>query len=495
MHPVTQAQEEERQELQTLLESGIFMKAPNLQRFLEYVAEKYFAGEAEEVKEYQIAVEALNRPTDFNPQSDTIVRVTAHSRRKRLAQYYSREGSDHPTRVELPSGRYLLRFVHHSQEHSPYSHPDKPETALLAIATNTRRKLHCALAALLLLAVVVAAPFAYQTYRTKPIRADGNSLRVAPATTPPVPPEAVVRFLVGENHHPYTDQSGQTWMADQFCKGGTSIPPNDHHIQGTGEDELFRGGRNGSIHCRIPVPNGSYESRILFADTEGKEEAMRQVALTINGGPPQTLDVVDLAGGNDIATERVYAGIHPSADGTIHLDFEGEGSFGNSVELLPAPSNRMLPIRLHAGPVAFRDSSGNVWSPDSFFSGGRRVFHAEVLAGHRDAALFQWERYGHFHYSIPVAAKREYTVTIYFTEAWFGAPNGAPGGVESRVFEVYGDGTTLLNSFDIFQQQKNGIAKATFHHVKPTSQDLIDLYFAPTTNYALVNAIEIEDES
>jgi hypothetical protein len=109
--------------------------------------------------------------------------------------------------------------------------------------------------------------------------------------------------------------------------------------------------------------------------------------------------------------------------------------------------------------------------------------------------LFQWERYGHFHYSIPVAAKREYTVTIYFTEAWFGAPNGAPGGVESRVFEVYGDGTTILNSFDIFQQQKNGIAKATFHHVKPTSQDLIDLYFAPTTNYALVNAIEIEDES
>ena len=496
-------QEQEREELRTLLASGIFAKAPNVQSFLEFVADKYFAGVAEEVKEYQIALEALHRSEGFNPQSDTIVRVTAHSLRKRLDQYYSSEGADHPVHIQLPTGRYMLRFVPRESDGltDTTSESEVPalefETAALPIKVGRNRARWAWSAAVLLLALI-ALGLAYRTNHAARIareEAGASRLPSASGAVPAVPATAsAVRFLAGENRRVYSDPSGDAWTTDQYCKGGDSLPANDHRIQGTEESELFRGGRKGNFHCRIPVPKGSYQIRLFFAETEGTPEASRQVAFNVNGGELNTIDVVDVAGGNDTATERVLTGIHPQSDGTVHLDFTGDGSFVNAVELLPAPPNSMLPIRIHSAPVVFRDSAGNMWLPDRFYTAGRRVFHPEVLSGNPDAGLFQWERYGHFHYSIPVVAKHQYTVTLYFTEAWFGAPNGGPGGAGNRVFDVYGDGTTLLSDFDILQQQKSGIAKVSFHHVKPTAQDIIDLYFAPTTNYALVNAIEIEDE-
>ena len=69
---------EERCELQTLLDSGIFDRAPHLSSFLKYVCEKYFDGRADELKEYTIGVDALKRPQGFDPKKDSIVRVEAH---------------------------------------------------------------------------------------------------------------------------------------------------------------------------------------------------------------------------------------------------------------------------------------------------------------------------------------------------------------------------------------------------------------------------------
>jgi hypothetical protein len=67
-YPETQVGEaEERQELQAILQSGILKKAPNLQSFLEFVAEEHFGGRADQVKEYNIAVRALHRPESFDP--------------------------------------------------------------------------------------------------------------------------------------------------------------------------------------------------------------------------------------------------------------------------------------------------------------------------------------------------------------------------------------------------------------------------------------------
>src|SRR5438874_6933716 len=102
---------QERHELATILESGILNRAPNLAQVLTYVCTKYFEGAAEQIKEYNIAVEALGRPADFDQKRDSIVRVEAHRLRKRLREYYEADGADHAIRIDIPPGQYAPRFL------------------------------------------------------------------------------------------------------------------------------------------------------------------------------------------------------------------------------------------------------------------------------------------------------------------------------------------------------------------------------------------------
>src|SRR5580700_4118836 len=110
---------QEKNELQSLLASGIFDRAPNLAQVLTYVCEKYFEGAAEQIKEYNIAVEALGRPAGFAQKRDSIVRVEAHRLRKRLREYYEADGAAHNMRIEIPPGQYAPTFLRQLRAQEP----------------------------------------------------------------------------------------------------------------------------------------------------------------------------------------------------------------------------------------------------------------------------------------------------------------------------------------------------------------------------------------
>src|SRR6266481_204232 len=110
--------ETERAELMAAIASGEFGRANNLVRMLSFVCERYFEGKIEEIKEYSIAVEALGRPREFDPQADAIVRVTAHALRKRLEDYYRTIGAGHRVHICLPPGHYIPKFVHQNGHES-----------------------------------------------------------------------------------------------------------------------------------------------------------------------------------------------------------------------------------------------------------------------------------------------------------------------------------------------------------------------------------------
>jgi hypothetical protein len=148
-----------------------------------------------------------------------------------------------------------------------------------------------------------------------------------------------------------------------------------------------------------------------------------------------------------------------------------------------------------AGPAVFHDNEGSSWLPERFFQGGGRTFHPDNLPKIANSKLFEWERYGHFRYSIPVVAGKDYRVRLYFSEGWFGVGNGGPGGPGSRVFDVYSNGTILLKGFDILRSQQNGAAVITFEQVRPTAHCILELDFMPVTNNSLINAIEVEAAS
>ena len=99
-----------REALSRIQDSAPFVASRQLSAFLAYVVEKSLAGEADRIKAYSIATEALGRPETFDPASDPIVRVEAGRLRKALDAYYQADGARAPIRITMPRGSYVPRF-------------------------------------------------------------------------------------------------------------------------------------------------------------------------------------------------------------------------------------------------------------------------------------------------------------------------------------------------------------------------------------------------
>ena len=97
-------------QLQRILSSPLFAKAPRHTRFLSFVVGKALAGEGESVKEYLIGLEVFDRQSGYDPGSDPIVRAEARRLRARLAEYYRDFGQHDPVHIELPKGTYVPVF-------------------------------------------------------------------------------------------------------------------------------------------------------------------------------------------------------------------------------------------------------------------------------------------------------------------------------------------------------------------------------------------------
>jgi len=88
----------------------LFKDTTRMKRFLSYVVTESLEGREDRLKGYAIGVEVFDRPDDFDPQADTIVRVQAGQLRRRLDLYYSSEGQDSEVRILIPKGRYAPVF-------------------------------------------------------------------------------------------------------------------------------------------------------------------------------------------------------------------------------------------------------------------------------------------------------------------------------------------------------------------------------------------------
>jgi hypothetical protein len=543
LQPATSKLDAERAEVDDVLSSGVFGRTNNPVRLLTFVCEKYFEGAVDEIKEYSIAVHALGRPESFDPQVDTIVRVTAHALRKRLEDYYRSAGAEHAVHICLPPGHYVPKFIHATDwetavgestldekqngqvldkvsspgngrrdvRHEDRQHEDRrqsttrgpqalkaddvsglPEAAGSGGSKFRVRTGIAMLVAILAISVYVLSVFVWKKW-------NGRIGRESPPTTQAtVTPDhasgKILRAMVGNTSASYIDGGGFQWESDRFCSGGTTFSVTGHTIQGTEDPALFSSGRRGIFHCSYPVQPGTYEVHLLFAETAGLQENSRNVGFSINGGPLTNLDVVDDAGGDDIATTKVFTDVAPASDGNIHVVFSTPEAFVNAIEILPGTPHRMLPVRIVVGHSPYADSSGNVWMPDRYSFGGRLSSFGGGLSEVTDGRLYEWHRFGHFHYVVPVATGGKYTLKLHFREHWFGIQNGGIGGVGSRVFDVSCNGSMLLRGFDISREAGSGPLVKSFQHIEPTPQGKIEIYFTPAVNYPSISAIEIIPE-
>ena len=86
---------------------------------LDYLGRKELLGEAEDLKEYTVGLEAFGKPPAYDPKTDSSVRVQAGKLRQKLDEYYRTEGLADPLIVELPKGHFRLAFKDRSPEVAP----------------------------------------------------------------------------------------------------------------------------------------------------------------------------------------------------------------------------------------------------------------------------------------------------------------------------------------------------------------------------------------
>jgi beta-glucanase (GH16 family) len=109
--------DEEREELERAINYPVISRSASLVRFLSFICNKHFEGKTGEICEYSIAVEALRRKeSNFDSQTDPIVRVTARALRKKLSEYYENEGKNHRLQIVLPLGHYVPQFIRRTDQ-------------------------------------------------------------------------------------------------------------------------------------------------------------------------------------------------------------------------------------------------------------------------------------------------------------------------------------------------------------------------------------------
>jgi hypothetical protein len=506
---VTSPFQEERAELETVAEW--LGRSPRLQKLLRFIGDRYFNGEHDQLKEYNIAVDLFGRSAGrFNPNNDAIARVEAHRLRKRLKEYYETDGKEHAVRIILPAGSYVPVFLRHATVEKTVVAPPspRPPEPLLpkppdAPAKRPRygRLIWLLVAGAAVLGVVLYLLQAAHKSQPAAVVADGGGARaVAPSMASAVVP---LRMMAGYSGPARLDSSGNEWQPDRYYEGGRPFVRQTVTTLRTNRPMLFQQWRSGEFSYNIPLSPGTYELHLYFVDSGDSGQVdtddFRTFSVFINGQLALTnFEIESDALGTDIADERVFKDVHPGPDGKLHLVFQGEKSIPllNAIEVLPGIPGQQRPVRIAMLSTPFTDHAGQFWGPDDYYAGGRVSVALHPISGTSDPNLFSKERYGHFTYAIPVDRHGKYTLILHFAEFYFGPDAPGGGGIGNRVFNVMCNGVLLLDHFDIYKEAGalHAFSK-TLHHIEPTAQGKLNLTFEPVVNNATVSGIEVLDES
>jgi len=527
----------ERAEVEAILRSGIFNRAPNLDAFFRYICERHFKGEGDEVKEYSIAVEALRRPPDFDQKKDSIVRVEAHRLRKRLGEFYATDGASHMIQITIPPGQYIPHFTFHDSASgekglddgaaAPLTHrptaangamtpgrpaqpevrhqpgvvveapPENPPSLKFPSSLKFRRTSRFVWIGLAVLCVLAGGGlfWSYSHPRSAPPEVWQGSVD---------PVAGDLRFLAGYHGNGFQDRQGRVWQADRYYTGGVSMTvPTGRAYEGLPDPAFVHSYREGAFRYDIPLAPGTYELRLYFIETEfgegnpgGGPVNIRLFRVDLNDKPVLDLfDALSEAGAPNRLQVRVFRDVSPAKDGRLHLAFlqsAGAKPFLSALELMPVAPGHVRPIRIVAQKNNAADTEGRVWQADQYAVGGTQVDRAFVTGP--EGILFHGERFGNFSYRIPMAPGK-YRLRLYFAETYFGTklPYAQNNLGDPRIFNVFANGLALIRNFDLAKEAggPNKPLVKEFENLEPNAQGLIVLEFIPVHNYAEVNAIEI----
>jgi hypothetical protein len=290
-----------------------------------------------------------------------------------------------------------------------------------------------------------------------------------------------VRIACGNSSN-YTDTLGNLWAADNSYTGGTAHYEADP-IANTVDDLLFQNERWGAFSYSISIPNGDYVLNLGFAETVLPSAGQRVFNVTAQGN--SILTSYDILTQTPTNTALIKSFLITVSAGTVNLVFTNvvENPKINNIEIIPLASTD---IRIICGATTnYTDALSRVWVADNSFTTGGTA-HIEVnpapVANTTEDTLFQYERYGTFSYSIPVA-NGNYKLNLGFSEnVWITTGQ--------RIFSVSAEGNSILSSFDILSEVAIKTALIKTFSITVTD-NVINLVFTTIVDNAKINNIEI----
>src|SRR5580693_1293088 len=99
-----------REQLRRLVAHPLFTNSKRYPVLLTYTVEQTLLGNASDLKERTIGIEAFGREPVYDVNLDPVVRTAAAEVRKRLSQYYYNPDHAGELVIELPIGSYVPTF-------------------------------------------------------------------------------------------------------------------------------------------------------------------------------------------------------------------------------------------------------------------------------------------------------------------------------------------------------------------------------------------------
>ena len=151
-----------RAQVERIFQSKTFRSSDVLRHLLSYLVDASLSGTADELKEYTVAVDALGKPSSYDPRQESAVRMQVGRLRQKLTEYYRTEGIDDPVVVDLPKGGFRVVFEPRKGdfEQLPIAEPVTEEN----LARGWRRR-EVVLAIALAAAVVSTGFFAVRSWQ------------------------------------------------------------------------------------------------------------------------------------------------------------------------------------------------------------------------------------------------------------------------------------------------------------------------------------------
>jgi len=170
-----------RAQVERIFQSKTFRSSDVLRHLLAYLVDASLAGTADELKEYTVAVDALGKPSSYDPRQESAVRMQVGRLRQKLTEYYRTEGVDDPIVVDLPKGGFRVLFEPRKAAFEQVPLPDAAPEELPPTGWQ-RRELTLAIALAAALAALALAAFLAIHFRQADL-----ALTKAAAAEPVVP--------------------------------------------------------------------------------------------------------------------------------------------------------------------------------------------------------------------------------------------------------------------------------------------------------------------